>query len=284
MLVHKQNRYFNRTEVIRNHPYSVHFDVFSFDNNDNCMKEIGSWHYPIYFDYLPAYRLAIVLKFPSWFNDTKLDPCQQNHCNANSICLPIFNQNNSYYCSCKSGYHGNDCSIYDARCQNYCSANAFCRSNAYDLEPKTNNPSCICPPDRFGPQCHLKQDDCDSTLCLNNGTCLSTTDKSRETSYRCVCSKRFHGYRCQHEMGSVSIHLNVFNSSSMRAVVVQLYDIAKASFQLLIQHQQVYQSLPSTISYKQSTVVAPYLGVLKLYENFTRPQYFIMYIFASAHY
>jgi hypothetical protein len=76
MLAHKQERYFNRTDVINNHPYSVHFDVFSLEKN-NHMREIGSWHYPIYFDYLPAYRLAVVLRFPSWLNDAKFDPCRQ---------------------------------------------------------------------------------------------------------------------------------------------------------------------------------------------------------------
>ncbi len=57
MLTHKKRRYFNRSDIIDNHPYSVHFDAYLFENN-NSIEEIGSWHYPIYFDYLPAFRLA----------------------------------------------------------------------------------------------------------------------------------------------------------------------------------------------------------------------------------
>ena len=75
MLSHKRWRYFNQTDVNNHHPYSVHFDVFSFKTNTN-IKEIGSWYYEIYFDYVPAFRLAVVLRFPSWFGNTTLDPCR----------------------------------------------------------------------------------------------------------------------------------------------------------------------------------------------------------------
>jgi len=46
----------------------VNFDVFSLEQNNN-VKELGSWRYSIYFDYLPAYRLAVILKFPSWLGN-----------------------------------------------------------------------------------------------------------------------------------------------------------------------------------------------------------------------
>ncbi|CAF5188414.1 unnamed protein product, partial [Rotaria magnacalcarata] len=48
MLAHKRDRYFNRTDIIDNHPYSVHFDLYTLKKNKN-VEEIGSWHYPIYF-------------------------------------------------------------------------------------------------------------------------------------------------------------------------------------------------------------------------------------------
>ena len=41
MLAHKRWRYYNRSDVINNHPYSVHFDVFTFGKNNN-VEEIGS--------------------------------------------------------------------------------------------------------------------------------------------------------------------------------------------------------------------------------------------------
>jgi hypothetical protein len=270
MLNHKIRRYFNRSDVINNHPYSVHFDVFSLEK-ENSVVELGSWHYPIYFDYLPAYRLAVVLKFPAWlFNNTN-HACSQNICNQNSICLPILNQNNSYYCSCKSGFFGKYC---ETRHETYCSANALYQNSS------NGSPShCICALNHFGPRCNLKHNDCDLNPCLNNGSCLSTDDHSGEAPYTCSCSKRFYGDRCQYEMGSVHVDFNMKNTSSIRATVVQLYDIETPSFQLLIRHQQIYHAVPSSISYFDSDIQAPSIGLLKTYENLTHPQYFIMYVF-----
>ncbi|CAF3598312.1 unnamed protein product [Rotaria sp. Silwood1] len=281
MLTHKQWRYFNRSDVISNHPYSVHFDVFSLEQNNN-VKEVGSWRYPIYFDYLPAYRLAVVLKFPPWFLNNTAHPCSQNSCNTNSICMPIFNQNNSYYCSCKSGYFGEDCSMYEGRCETYCSANALCRTNADEMKANITEPYCICPLNHVGPHCNLKHNDCYSNPCLNKGTCFPTDDWSGEKAFMCVCSKRFYGNRCQYVMGSVHVNLNMTRTLSVHATVVQLYDLEIPSFQLFIRHQQVYSGMPSDITHYHSGVYAPLLGLLKIYENSTSPKYFLVYILAQV--
>ncbi|CAF4374171.1 unnamed protein product [Rotaria socialis] len=276
MLVHKQRRYFNRTDVINNHPYSVHFDVFSLEN-ENSIKEIGSWHYPIYFDYLPAFRLAIVLRFPSWLENTTHDACWQNRCNENSTCMPVFNQNNSYYCSCKSGYYGTNCSMYEYRCGTYCSVKAFCRPDHYDLQVKRNNPYCICALGHFGPHCNFKYDYCDSSPCLNNGTCLPNYDRSGEQAYMCNCSQQFYGNQCENEMAFVRVILNITRAVSARATIVQLYSGDASDLPLSIQHQKAYYGLPSMINYYHSSVYAPEFGFLKIYEDLSDPQYFIIY-------
>jgi hypothetical protein len=46
---------------------------------------------------------------------------------------------------------------------------------------------------------------------------------------------------------------------------------------LLIEHQQIHNGLPSSIRYYHSTTYAPALGVLKIYEDLSHPQYFLMY-------
>jgi hypothetical protein len=268
MLAHKQWRYFNRSDVINNHPYSVHFDVFSLEKN-NSVEEIGSWYYPVYFDYLPAFRLAVVLKFPSWFENTTLNPCSKNSCNDNSICLSVFNQNNSYYCSCKSGYYGTNCSMYEPLCKTYCSANALCRADNFDLQAKKNKLYCICPLGHFGPRCNLKYDECNSNSCLNNGTCFPNYDPSGENPYLCICSERFYG--------SVHIDLNMKRTLSARATVVQLYNIVTRSLALGIQYQQIHHGIPSSISYYHSAIIAPHIGILKIYEDLSHPQYFLVY-------
>ncbi|CAF1508343.1 unnamed protein product, partial [Didymodactylos carnosus] len=173
------------------------------DGTNQTIREIDSWRYRIYFDYLPSFRLAVVLKFPSWFENKTLESCQRGSCNENSSCLPIFNQNQSHYCSCKSGYYGKECNIYESRCETYYSTDAFCRPD-YDFVRSNNTKiDCICPLDHFGPRCHLKYDDCKSDPCLNNGTCLLTHDRSGETSYICTCSERFYGERCDIEKETV---------------------------------------------------------------------------------
>ncbi|UJR34620.1 hypothetical protein I4U23_027397 [Adineta vaga] len=246
MLIHKRRRYFNQSDVNKNHPYSVHFDIFVLEKN-NFIKEIGSWHYPIYFDYLPAFRLALVLQIPSWFQNITLDPCSQVNCGRNALCMPIFNQNYSYYCSCKHGYYGKKCMLYESNCDQYCSKDSFCRIDDNGLNLIRSNLSCICPLDRFGPRCNLIYDICVSKPCSNNAF--------------------------------VNITLNITTTSSVLATVIQLYDIETYSFRLLLQHAQVYHRLPLTITYDHSDFYAPYLGILKLYhEDLAHPQYFIMYV------
>jgi hypothetical protein len=278
MIEHKRKRYFNRKDVINNHPYSVNFDVFSLENNNtNSMRELGSWHYPIYFDYLPSFRLAVVLRFPSWFGNVTLDPCLQKVCNVNSTCMPILNKNNSYYCSCRHGYYGKDCEMYEHRCDGYCSSDAFCRPD-YHIQTKTTHIYCICPLNRFGPHCHLKSNTCDSKPCLNNGDCIPTYDLSGEETYICICSDRFYGNQCENEKASIHISFNMTSVSSVRATVVAFYDYG-APLKLYMKHQQVYRAFPSMIHHEHPDVVAPSLGMIKIYEDLNnKPLYFIMYI------
>jgi hypothetical protein len=277
MLAHKRWWYSNRSDVINNHLYTVHFDVFTLEKN-NSVEEIGSWHYPIYFDYLPAFRLAVVLKFPSWFGNATLGPCREKSCNGNSTtCLLVFNENNSYYCSCKSGYYGKSCSMYEPRCENYCSGNALCRVDDSDLQEKKKKPYCICPLDHFGARCNLKYDGCHSNPCLNNGTCFPSYDTSGENSYLCNCSQQFHGSQCQDEKAPVHIDLNMTNTLSVLATTLQLSFYDPPYFKLQIEHQQIYNGLPSSIRYYRSVTYIPSLGVLKIYEDLLRPQYFLIY-------
>ncbi|CAF3686684.1 unnamed protein product [Rotaria socialis] len=276
MLAHKQKLYFNRSDVIHDHPYSIHFDVFAL-KGDNNLEEIGSWHYPIYFDYLPAFRLAVVLKVPSWFGNLTLNPYSKTSCNKNSICLPVFNHNNSYYCSCKSGYYGINCSMYEPICETYCSANALCRPDDFNLRTRKSSPYCICPLDHFGLRCNLKYEDCTSNPCLNNGTCFSNYDRSGENPYLCRCSSKFDGYNCENEKVTAHIYLNMTTVLHIRAVVVQFYDYDHRNLMLHILDQQIYTELPSSIISYRFNVDAPSLGILKLYEDLSHPQYFLIY-------
>ncbi|CAF4213936.1 unnamed protein product [Rotaria sp. Silwood2] len=275
MLEHKRTRYFNRSDIINNHPYSLHFDIFLSEQN-KTMKEIGSWHYPIYFDYLPAFRLAVVLKFPFWFGNSTLDPCLKNNCSEHSICMSILNLNHSYYCSCKNGYYGRDCNNYEPLCNRYCSKNSICRPDHNAILISQRKPYCICPLNYFGPRCVLKTDVCYSDPCLNNGTCLVREHLNGDMSYICNCSSRFYGNQCQKEKAPVYVDLNIKNDSFVRATVIQLYNPRNTA--LHIQYQQVHYGLPSRVHYAHEGSYVPPFGIVKTYTHETNPQYFIVYV------
>lgn len=169
--------------------------------------------------------------------------------------------------------------VYESRCKTYCSANAFCQIDHDDLYNKENKLYCICSLDYFGPRCHLKYDDCKSNSCLNNGTCLSNYDRSGEQPYMCHCSERFYGNQCQYDRANVLVTLNMTRAFSAHATVVQLYSFHTRS-ELVIQYQQAFHGVPSMITYYDPSTVAPPFGLLKIYEDLSNPQYFIIYVFA----
>jgi hypothetical protein len=277
MLLHKRNRYFNRSDIIHYHPYSVGFYAFSLEAN-GIIQELGSWHYTIYFDYLPAFRLAAVLRFPSWHEDPLGDPCFENTCNERSVCKPVFNRNHSYYCSCKRGFYGKDCQMYEHDCDIHCSMDALCQRNDYYPESRKNNISCICPLGYFGPSCNLKHDGCRSNPCLNNGSCLTIDDAYGRMSYVCNCLGKFYGERCELRKMSISIDLKNLRTMSVDATIVQFSSRdSMNSFKLSIDHQQVFKGLPLTINYDHIHV-DPKLGFVKIFEDSMKFRNFIVYL------
>jgi hypothetical protein len=264
----KRFRHFNRTDIIENRSYSVRFVIYELNIDE--VKELGSWIYPIYFDFLPVYRLATVLKFPAWYGNSTFDPCANNaSCAQNSTCLPIFNQNKSnFWCAYKNNF-------FESKCLSYCSPNALCKPEDRGKLTNTNNPLCICPLHRFGPRCNLRHEECRSQPCFNNGTCHLRHDPSGRRSFVCNCSNNFHGDRCQYEKFAIRIDLNM--SSQALASVVQFYSIHRFELKLLIQHQQVVKGPPASVRYSHTGSVPPVLSVLKLYYS-TESEYFILYI------
>ena len=273
-LKHKHWRYFNRTDISNHHPYSVHFDIFSLTGNST--SELGSFHYSIYFDFLPAFRLATILRFPQWFGNSTLDPCAQNSCNLNSFCKPILNRNRSFYCSCKPGYSGENCEKYHPQCSSYCASDSICRPKYRGLIGNPGHPVCICSLGRFGSRCNLRNEACKSNPCGTNSVCHLTYDPSMENPMICMCSGNFYGNRCQYEKVAIIIQMNM--SRSVAASVTQFYDILLPSMSLDVLHQEVVRGLPQTIRYDHGRITAPILAVLKTHEETNYPKYFILYV------
>jgi len=65
---------------------------------------------------------------------------------------------------------------------------------------------------------------------------------------------------------------------SSRASTIQFYDVDPNTLQLILQHQQVTQGIPSSIFYAHDHVIAPALSVLKAHYDSNQPKYFIIYI------
>jgi hypothetical protein len=278
-ITHKQHRYLNRKNIIEQHPYSIHFDVYLLIKNGTSPLELGSFRYAIYFDFLPAFRLATVLKFPPWYTNTSLHPCtalSSSSCPPHSTCRPILNQNSSFYCSCISGYAGENCTKEEA-CINYCSSNSTCLSGYRGLTQLADQPLCLCPLHLFGSRCNLRNDVCDQNPCGLNSTCYLTHDLSGEKPIKCVCAKEFYGDYCQYKKVSVRIEVRL-DGADIRGSVVGFYDINLNQMDLQIQHQQVSHKLSSLIHYGHGEIKAPELALLKTYDSGFDARYFILYM------
>lgn len=277
MLEHKRWRYFNRTDIIEYHPYSVHFVAFAL-TDEREIAELGSWIYTIYFDYIPAFRLAIVLKFPYWFDNQALDLCQNSSCTANSVCKPIFNGNRTHYCSCKNGYYGENCQFYESRCQISCSSNAFCQIFYDHHRLNRTKIHCICPLDHFGRGCFLKNDNCEPNPCLNDGACFSTYSRSGENPFICRCSEKFYGQRCEQPKAKVRVRLEAPMLSAVKATAVQLLNVKTGTWTLVIEYQEFHLGLLSMVNYFHSDMSAPSIGLLKTLDDRHQVEVLVLYV------
>ena len=278
MLKHKRQRYFNRTDIINHHPYSVRFVAFELQYNNTI--ELGVWDYPIYFDFLSSFRLSSILRFPKTYLNQSHDPCINATCNSNSTCRPLFfSQTQSYDCFCKNGFYGHRCHLYSNNCSDYCSTNSICIPNSRPLLLGNKQPLCVCPLNRFGPRCNLKYDGCQSYPCQNNGSCYHTYDPIGERRFVCKCDKVFQGDVCQYENSPIQIEIASFISEKdSLASVIQYYDIHYITFKLIPRHQQVFVGIPSRLRFDHNQIQVPVLGILKLHNNLTTANYYIIYI------
>lgn len=281
MLQHKRNRFSNRTAVGHLHPYSVRFELYSHEH-DHSIAELGSWQYPIFFDFLPAYRLAVVLKLPRWFGNRTLDPCFSRNnakCPRHAQCKPIFNSNGSSYCSCDYGFYGARCEQYLSSCHSYCSSESTCKPHHNGTDTV---PYCICPSSYFGPSCHLRHVECDGLPCGTRKTCRLTYDLTGERLYQCVCDRRNRTTRCDDGEASVQIKLNITDDLT-QASVTQFYHVHEGALYLLLQRQNVHHGIPEVIRYDHEQALSPALAVLKTYQTHQTPaNYYILYVQPNA--
>jgi hypothetical protein len=266
--------------------YNVRFEAFNLHLNET-IEPNGVWLYPIYFDFLPVFRLSKILRFhPSFTNG----PCSVDRCGKNGICQEIINSNHSsYFCSCHSGYYGKNCKDYDVECHNYCSSNSICKPKHRGNLTGNQNPLCLCPTSTFGYSCHLKNYNCPKHPCLNGGSCIVTYDLFDTNNYICVCTDSFTGDHCQYSKGivDISLVLSSLKAADVIAITVSYNDYHNQSLRFAIRHQQVYDTLPSHLQliYNQKlTSHAPIIAIMRAYgPNYynEEPKYYVLYYYSD---
>jgi hypothetical protein len=230
---------------------------------------VGVWLYPIYFDFLPSFRLAKVLHLTK--SDTISNPCFPNPCNPQQECQQILNQKSTYVCLCRPNFKGHNCSVTDDMCdQGYCSVNALCKPNYRGALSGNERPYCLCPLNKMGHRCDLIHDQCHPNPCQNDGTCFSTPSPNR---YLCFCDDFHYGDQCQLEKRGVRLQMK--KSPSHRAAVVQYFDINFISLDLLLIHQRVHLNLPDRLHYLYNEKRAPHITVAKFYSGTENEIYLI---------
>jgi hypothetical protein len=260
LLQHKRQRYFNQSNIINDHPYSVRIEMYE-KKNSGEPSLIAVWRYPVYFDYLPVFRLAKILRLTK--PNIEPNPCSSSPCNQNQDCQPFINDRSKYICLCKSNFTGENCSIEDQQCANgYCSDGAICKPNYRGLLTGNELPYCICPFENFGERCDIRHDLCLLTPCQNNGSCYST---AKPDTIACICTEEYHGIYCELKKPEVKLYIN--ESVYYEAAVVQYFDIDHISLNLNLAYQKVYRTLPPLLEYRHGKKIAPEIILVKLYSS-----------------
>ncbi len=272
--------------------YTVQFEAFNLYLNDT-IDPIGVWQYPIYFDFLPAFRLSKILRLhypvPSYPNG----PCSSNPCGKNGLCQEVINSNRSlHFCSCDSGYHGTRCEYYAKECNNSCSPKSICKPKYRGILTGNQQPLCLCPASTFGNTCYLKNDICENNPCMNGGSCEVTYDLTDVNKYICLCTDSFEGDHCQNPKGMVNITFALSSDSKLQtadvvAITVSYNDYHIPSLDFVVRHQQVYDALLLHLQLIYShklTEYAPDTAVLKVYGSNYRnkePDYYVLYFYPN---
>ncbi|CAF0920155.1 unnamed protein product [Adineta ricciae] len=156
----------------KNRTKNYHIRIDAYNRTD--LTYYSSWIFPVKFLFLPVYRLSVQLTIPS---EATINLCEETFsCGKHGICTKYENTNEKY-CHCYSEWFGRDCSIHK-KCN--CSSDSLCIGYVH------NESICICPLNKFGPRCFLRNICDQSNTCPNNGLCIADDERISEKSFQCL--------------------------------------------------------------------------------------------------
>ena len=168
--------YLTRPKSIH-HTFYLRIDVY----DKTQMSYQRSMHYPIRYSFLPVHRLALQIDVPTQELIRRSEDCPST-C-SHGQCWRYANDN-QYFCRCFAGYSGERCTI---KHQCHCSSDSTC------LGAIGNRSICLCPLNKFGLRCYLKNNVCRSNPCQHASQCIAT-----DQSFFCICTEGFTGLLCEH--------------------------------------------------------------------------------------
>ena len=257
----RQQRYFDRQQILHEHPYAVRIEAYRIEPKTRP-ELIAVWQYQIYFDFLPAFRLVKILQLVS-FQHEPPDPCARRPCHARQQCQRLMNEPAKHVCLCSANFQGENCSQINTACsQGFCSPNALCKPGYRGVLQRNDLPYCICPNGMYGSTCHLSHVQCQSHPCQHNGTCLPT---STPGGFICHCQPLYHGNTCELEKELVQLHIQ--QSVEHRGAVLQYFDVDLAELNLVLLYQYAVHQMPKKFTHLNAAKGFAELAVVKLYTD-----------------
>jgi hypothetical protein len=256
----QKRRQYNGTRL-----YSIRFEAFSLKPASRP-NLIGVWHFPIQFEFLPAFRIAKVLHF----NDTNKNETCDLPCGLHGQCFRLENEIKQSICSCESGWYGDRCNEFDEQCDNFCHPHALCRPQERGFINGDQRPACLCSHGWFGPTCHLTYPKC--AECRNGGSCYPTYDLTHVQPFECVCTTDFYGDHCEFPKQAVILRFDKI-SSEVLATSIQYYDVKRTPIiDLYLREQKVYFGRPIETRMKYEPNESPSMILIKSYTKHYQSQ------------